>query len=195
MRTQQTSVIHRQIENLPKVQKFLVSLKRNSKRTSIGYKTSIAYFQDFVSKQYKHDSESILTLLLHNKIDIYSLLDDFIGFMQTKNFSPSTINQHLAGVRSYMGYYDIDIVPSKFKRRVRIPKVFYDEEEPIDSKDIRQILLNCHNRKLKAYLLVLASGGLRASEACAIRISDIDFASRPTKIHVRKEYTKTRISR
>jgi hypothetical protein len=33
-----------------------------------------------------------------------------------------------------MGYYDIDIVPSKFKRRVRIPNVFYDEEEPIDSK-------------------------------------------------------------
>ena len=78
------------------------------------------YFQDFVSKQYKHDSESILTLLLHNKIDVYSLLDDFIGFMQTKNFSPSTINQYLAGVRSYMGYYDIDIVLSKFKRRVRM---------------------------------------------------------------------------
>lgn len=61
--------------------------------------------------------------------------------------------------------------------------------------DIRKLLLNCHNSKLKAYLLELASAGLRASEACAIRLSDIDFTNRPTKIHVRKEYTKTRVSR
>jgi integrase len=191
----QISAIHRQIENLTKVRKFLASLERNSGRTSIGYKTSIAYFHDFVSKNYNHDSESILDLIINKEIDVYSLLDDFIGFMRAKNLNPSSINQYLAGVRSYLGYYDIDIVPSKFKRRVRIPKVYHEEEKPIDAKDIRQLLLNCHNRKLKAYLLVLASAGLRASEACAIRLSDIDFTTRPTKIHVRKEYTKTRVSR
>jgi hypothetical protein len=48
---------------------------------------------------------------------------------------------------------------------------------------------------LKAYILVLASGGFRAVEALAIRIKDIDFSSSPTKIHVRKEYSKTRVSR
>jgi hypothetical protein len=31
-----------------------------------------------------------------------------------------------------LGYYDIDIVPSKFKSRVRIPKAYYEEEEPIE---------------------------------------------------------------
>ena len=136
-----------------------------------------------------------MDLIANREIDVYSLLDDFIGFMQTKNLSPSSINQYLAGVRSYFGYYDIDIVPSKFKKRVRIPKVYYEEEKPIDAKDIRQLILNCHNLKLKAYLLVLASAGLRASEACAIRLCDIDFTSQPTRIHVRKEYTKTRMSR
>jgi integrase len=191
----QISIIHRQIENLTKVRKFLASLERNSGRTSIGYKTSIAYFHNFVSKNYNHNPESILDLITNKEIDVYSLLDDFIGFMQTKNINPSSINQYLAGVRSYLGYYDIDIVPSKFKRRVRMTKVYYEEEKPIDAKDIRQLLLNCHNRKLKAYLLVLASAGLRASEACAIRLSDIDFTTRPTKVHVRKEYTKTRVSR
>jgi integrase len=70
-----------------------------------------------------------------------------------------------------------------------------EEEQALDAKDIREILLNCHNRRLKTYLLVLASGGLRATEACAIRLCDIDFSVNPTKIHVRKEYTKTRIAR
>jgi integrase len=191
----QISTLHREIEHLPKVSKFLASIERNSRRTSIGYKTSVAYFQDFLSKNYHHSAESIFHVLPSKKIDIYSLLDEFIGFLQTKKVSPSSINQYLAGVRSFLGYYDIDIVPAKFKRRVRIPKIYYEEEEPIDVKDIRQILLNCHNRRLKAYLLVLASGGLRAVEACAIRLSDIDFTVWPTKIHVRKEYAKTRIAR
>jgi integrase len=97
----------------------------------------------------------------------------------------------LQALDSYLGYYDLDIVPSKFNRRVRIPRVFHEEEEPIDAKDIRKMLLNCNNRRLKIYVLILASSGLRASEACGIRLCDIDF----TKIHVRKEYTKTRVSR
>jgi integrase len=45
------------------------------------------------------------------------------------------------------------------------------------------------------YLLVLGSGGMRAVEALAIRLKDIDFSVSPTKIHVRKEYAKTRVSR
>jgi hypothetical protein len=48
---------------------------------------------------------------------------------------------------------------------------------------------------LKAYLLVLASGGMRAVEALAIRLKDIDFTVSPTKIHIRKEYSKTKTSR
>ncbi|MGH9974759.1 MAG: tyrosine-type recombinase/integrase [Nitrososphaeraceae archaeon] len=175
--------------------KFLNSLERNSDKTSASYKTSIAYLHDFISNNYNHNPESVLTLILHKEVDVYSLLDEFIEFMQTKNVNPASINQYLASIRSYLGYYDIDIVPSKFKRRVRIPKVFHEEEEPIDVKDIRKMLLNCNNRRLKTYTLVLASSGLRASEACAIRLCDIDFTVHPTKIHIRKEYTKTRVSR
>ncbi|MGH9982393.1 MAG: tyrosine-type recombinase/integrase [Nitrososphaeraceae archaeon] len=89
----------------------------------------------------------------------------------------------------------MDIVPAKFKKRVRIPKIYHEEEEPIDAKDIRQLLLNCHNRRLKAFILVLASSGLRASEACALRLCDVDFTVRPTRVHVRKEYAKIRVSR
>jgi hypothetical protein len=39
-------------------------------------------------------------------------------------------------------------------------KVAREDEEPLDAKDIRKILLACDIRRLKAYLLVLASGGI-----------------------------------
>jgi hypothetical protein len=101
----------------------------------------------------------------------------------------------MESLRSYLAYHDIDVVPSKFKRKVKMPKAYREDEEALNVQDIRNILLVCNNRRLKAYILVLASGGFRAVEALAIRLKDIDFSSSPTKIHVRKEYSKTRVSR
>jgi integrase len=98
-------------------------------------------------------------------------------------------------VRSYLAYYDIDILPSKFRRKVKIPKMYREGEEPLDAPDIRKIMLSCSNRRLKVYLLVLASGGMRAVEALAIRLKDIDFTVSPTKVHIRKEYSKTKTAR
>jgi integrase len=76
----------------------------------------------------------------------------------------------MAAVRSYLAYYDIDTIPSKFKRKVKMPKMYREDEEPLDASDIRKILLACNNRRLKSYLLVLASGGMRAIEGLAIRL-------------------------
>jgi hypothetical protein len=76
-----------------------------------------------------------------------------------------------------------------------MPKSYREDEEPLDASDIRKILLACNNRRLKTYLLVLASGGMRAVEGLAIRIKDIDLSVSPTKVHIRKEYAKTRVSR
>jgi integrase len=109
--------------------------------------------------------------------------------------TPTSLKLYVASIRSYLAYYDIDVIPSKFRRKVKMPKVYREDEEPLDVNDIRKILLSCNNRRLKTYLLVLASGGLRAVEALAIRIKDIDLSVTPTKIHIRKEFTKTKVAR
>ena len=76
-----------------------------------------------------------------------------------------------------------------------LPRIPREDEQSLDSSDIRKILLNCSNRRLKVYLLVLASGGMRTVEALAIRNKDVDFESSPTRIHLRKEYSKIKIGR
>jgi integrase len=153
-----------------------------------------------------HDSrytlQSIIEPLSRNQINVYELLNSFVSYLLTiKNenthtyLSNNSIALYVAATRSYLAYYDIDIVPSKFKRKVKVPKIYREDEEPLEASEIRKILLSCNNRRLKPYLLILASGGLRATEACAIRLCDIDFSVNPTKIHVRKEYAKTKIAR
>ena len=101
----------------------------------------------------------------------------------------------MAAVRSFLMYYDIDIVPSKFRRRVKMPKSYLDPEEPLSLSDIRDLLEFCNNTRLTCYLLLLVSSGLRPKEAASLRLKDVDFSVSPTRITIRKEITKTKRGR
>lgn len=182
--------------NLQKVQKFLESVGRNSKHSKRVYGIAVAHFQSFLEKDYSPSNvESILKPITNGQVNVYDLLDNFVAHLLTKNLSPNAISLYVAAIRSYLGYCDIDVVPSRFKRKVRMPKRLREEAEPLDASDIRKILLSCSNRRLKSYLLCLVSSASRASELLASRIKDFDFKSSPVKLHIRKEYAKTRIAR
>jgi integrase len=179
-----------------RVMTFLSSIERNSLSSRYAYQNGLIHLQRFLSHKYPdYNLETILKLLGENKINPYELLDDFVSYLQSLNLTPSSIKLYVTSIRSYLAYCDIDVISSKFKRKVKMPKSYREDEEPLDVNDIRKILLNCSNRRLKTYLLLLASGGMRALEALAIRLCDIDFSVHPTKIHIRKEFTKTRTAR
>jgi integrase len=187
--------LHQEIRSLPKVTAFLKSVRRNSEKTSVNYETTLSYLQSFLVPQ-GHTLETVLDPLTKNEINVYTLLEQFIAYLtEKKSLTSNSVRQYLVGIKSYFAYYDIDIISSKFKRKVRLPKRLQEDQEPIDAKDIRNILLNSNNRRLKTFILVLASGAMRSNEALAIRLRDIDFRSNPTKIHLRKEHTKTRVAR
>ena len=76
-----------------------------------------------------------------------------------------------------------------------MPKILQEEKTAIDGNDIRKLLLACDIRRLKTFLLVLASGGMRPVEGLTIRVCDIDFKLSPTKIHIRAEFAKTRVAK
>jgi integrase len=185
-----------EIHQKSKVDSFLRSIARNSKHSQSSYLNGITHFQTFLNDKYpEYTVETILEPLRRTKISVYEVLDNFISFLIDRKLSVRSIRLYLTGLKSYFAYYDIDVIPSKFKRKVKMPKVYQDDEEPLDVSDIRKLLLSCNNRRLKGYLLVLASAGLTAVEALAVRLKDIDFSVSPTRIHIRKEYVKTKISR
>jgi integrase len=186
------------ITAFPKVNAFLTSMLRNSVRSKYAYQYGLTHFQKFIAEKYsKYNLETIFEPLLKNEINLYEILDGFVSYLLSvsPNLTSKSIRLYMASVRSYLAYYDIDVIPSKFKRKVKMPKLYREDEQALDVNDIRKILLSCNNRRLKAYLLVLASGAMRAVEGLAIRLKDIDFSVSPTKIHIRKEYTKTRTAR
>lgn len=181
-----------------KVIDFLESISRNSQRSKDTYLIGLSHFQTFLHGRYAngYTLENIIDKILSNELNVYTLLDNFVSYlMSLGRLSTATITLQVAATRSYLQYYDVDISPTKFKRRVKMPKNHREDEEPIDAADIRKILLSCQNRRLKPYLLILASCGCRTLEALAIRCKDIDSSVTPTKIHIRKEYAKTRVGR
>ena len=189
----------KQIDLLPKVKIFLDSIARNSLKSKRAYSSGISLLQNFLdAEQQKQryqgcNCDTILQSLLENKVNVYELLDSFVSYvLATKpEITPRSLSLYLVAIKSFFAFYDIDVIPSKFRRKVKVHKLYKEDEEPLDANDIRKILLNCINRRLKSYLLILTSGGMRAVEATAIRLKDIDFSTNPTKIHIRKEYAKT----
>jgi integrase len=182
----------------PKVKEFLDSYELNSKMTKRNYSTGLGHFETFLHMR-KHSLTSILDALKDGEVDVYSLLNQFIQYLfkstGNRRLSLSSIDTYLTGVRSYLQNYDVEISTYKFKHKVRVPKSPKMSEQPIDANDIRNILKATSNRRLKAYLIVLASSGLRATEAITLRIKDFDFKSKPTRVHVRPEFSKTRAER
>ena len=173
-------------------------MSRNSLKSKQTYQFGLTHFQRFLEQKYpQYNIETILKPLSKSELDVYVILNEFVSCLvdPTLELTLSSIKLCMAAVRSYLAYYDIDIIPSKFKRKVKMPKMYREDEEPLDASDIRKILLACNNRRLKSYLLVLASGGMRAIEGLAIRLKDVDFTVSPTKVHIRKEYSKTKTAR
>lgn len=195
-----SQLLLRETLNQPKVTQFLDSVARNSIKTKQIYAVGLSHFQTFLSRTKDGQTlETIIDLIIKNDVNVYVLLDSLVSYLLDTNrltkLSRNSVGLYVACVRSFLQYHDVEISPSKFKRRVRIPKNHREDEEPLDASDIRRLLLSCNNRRLKSYLLILASGGMRTAEALAIRIKDIDFSVQPTKIHIRKEYSKTRVAR
>jgi integrase len=191
-------------KGLKRVNQFLNSKGRNSQKTKDIYSIALYHFQTFLSKSdYKYNIESILAPIENKEIDVYFLLDEFVSYLKDRideynsntKLSDGTIRLYVVGVRSYLEYYDIEISSKKFRNNVTLPKKHRRKKQALTAEFIRTILLACNNTRLKVFLLLLASTGLRANETLSLRHCDIDFNQSPTKIHIIAEHTKTRQGR
>jgi hypothetical protein len=122
----------KQIDLLPKVKIFLDSIARNSIKSKKSYSSGISLLQNFLNvEEYKQKYQScncdtILQSLLENKVNVYELLDSFVSFvLATKpEITPRSLSLYLVAIRSFFAFYDIDIIPSKFRRKVKVPKLY-----------------------------------------------------------------------
>jgi integrase len=157
--TSENLLIKYRVNNLTKVVDYLLSISRRSKRTAFAYSFALDHLNKFVERNYNnYNIQTILEPLKkeerqekeNNIIDVYNLLDRFVSYLHNDTInghalSPLSVKLYMAAAKSYLSYNDLEITASKFKRRVKMPPVYREDEEAVDAKDIRQILLACNN--------------------------------------------------
>ena len=173
------------------VNTFLDSIQRGSNNTRKSYRTGLHHFERYL-KSKEQTSDTIISLLQNQHINTYELLDQFVSYLTRQNISAASLKTYIAVVRSFLEYKDIDISNAKFKRKVKMPKTYTDPEEPLTLTDIRLLVEYNSNHRLRTYILLLVSSAMRAMEACSLRLQDVDFTTNPTRITIRREYSKTK---
>ena len=170
---------------------YLIS---HSKKTIQTYKSALNHFRKFVISQYNCNEMQIVEQIKSEKIDVYTVIRDFVIYLDQKKIRPNGIHSYLSGLKGFLRHSRIKINSDDFKHLVKIPKVIRTREIPLTKEMILRVLHNS-STKLQTSILVCASSGLRIGELVQLKLSDIDFECNPTKLSIRAETSKGNMSR
>jgi integrase len=180
------------------ISSYIDNIAVMNKSTAHEYLMRLNSFKKFVLVSYnrKLTVDEIVTKIRNGSEDPYALIRNYATFLQrTNNISNSTLKFRIVTLKNFLEFYDVDISPRKFKLKVKLPKVVRKTKEALSKEDIIDILNACSDIRLKTYLMLLASTGMRPVEALSIRVKDLDLKLNPSRLFVRGEYTKTRSDR
>ena len=176
------------------INSFVRTANTMNESTAYQYLSRLKIFENFVVANV--DNLGVDKLLLEIKKgnqDPYDILNGYASDLKNRKISALAIKQRLITVKNFFECNDINL--SRFKLKVKLPRIVRKQKEALSKEDIIEILNVCDNIRLRTYVILLAATGMRAVEALSIRIKDIDFNSNPVKLFVRGEYTKTKVDR
>ena len=168
-----------------------------SKATAYAYSRRLASFENFLSIVFGALTvDKLIRRIKEGDQDVFDVLNEYSSYLSNTGISVDTMKQRIITVKNFLEYHDVDISPRKFELKVKLPKSLRKNKEALSKEDVTDILNACSDIRLKTYVMLLASTGMRAQEALSLRIKDFDLErSVPTRFSVRGEYTKTRTDR
>ena len=180
------------------VSRYLTNVAIVNESTAQKYNERLKKFGRYIFERYGLEIQKIVTEIKKTKIDPYDLVTGYILFLKKESnntIASNSLKNHVITVKNFLEYSDIDISPRKFKLKVRLPKIVRKNKEALSKEDVVDILNACSDIRLKTYVMFLAAGGFRAVEALSVRVKDLELESKPARVFVRGEYTKTRVDR
>ncbi|HEY7570067.1 MAG TPA: site-specific integrase [Nitrososphaeraceae archaeon] len=176
--------------------KYIKSISLMSASSAREYGFRLHGLANFTKMEYKTNLDDLIKAIKEGSYDPYDILCNYIAYLQARNtISTSTLKQRVITAKNFLEYYDVDISPRKFKIKIKLPKIVRKDIDALTKEDIINILNACSDIRLKTYVMLLASTGMRASEALCTRLIDYDLGADPPKLLIRGEYTKTKVSR
>ena len=176
--------------------KYIKSISMMSSASAREYRFRLQGFDKFITLEYKITLDDLIKAIKEGLLDPYDVLSRYIAYLQTSNnISALSLKQRVTTAKNFLEYFDVEISPRKFMLKVKLPRVVRKDIQALTKEDITNILNACSHIRLKTYVMLLASTGMRASEALSIRLADCDLSTNPPKLLIRGEFTKTKVSR
>lgn len=182
------------LENL--IQDYLDSVYVLSHSTSSVhvYRSGINHFAKFVQIKYEKSLEQVISAMKDDSMDKYIVFKDFVIYLDKLGKKPSSVKIWVVGSRGFLKHCGIKIYSEDFRMAVRLPKRVHQREEPL-TKELLLKIINNVPAKLRTAIFVATASGMRVGEIIQLKLSDVDFNSKPTRLKIRAETTKTRESR
>ena len=179
------------------ISRYINYVKNMNKSTAYVYLIRLNSFRGFISTAFHLHIDNLIEGIKEGSMDVFEVLNEYSSYLSNTNISSITIKQRVVTVKNFFECNDIDISPKKFKLKVKLPRTIRRNKEALSKEDVTDILNACSDIRLKTYVMLLASTGMRAQEAVSLRIKDInlDEKSMPARFSVRGEFTKTRTDR
>jgi len=162
-----------------------------AKREVPGFADHIRKFEEQITiKSYSEStvfsySRSIAQISLYFKKSPLDLEPDEINsylftLKQDKDLSDTYFKHAVYGLRFFYRVYDLE------DRAIRLPNVKNNRKLPVvfSQEELRRLFKAPQRLKQRVLLSLIYSAGLRVSEVCKLKISDIDFDR--SQIHVRE---------
>jgi len=178
----------------PLIEEFCHAI--DSKSSKRQYRHRLNAFDTFLKKQYNIPIDSFIASAKTNKIDLYKVIGEYrIQLKQEQHLEDQTIGSRVGTVKHFLEYNDVPINNTQFRLKVKAPKRRQRTKglKALDHALVRKIILACQDTRLQTYVLLLASTGMRATEALSILYKDIDWED--GTVTLREEYTKTQEAR
>jgi len=149
-------------------------------------------YSDYTVKNYELDIKDFIIFCDDKKIDIlnikYDNVKEYLVTIYNKKYKSTSLSRKISSLRTFYKYlYDKDLVDKNIFKNISLPKKEKRLPKYVTNDDIDEIFkipdLNYPLGKRNRLILELLYGtGMRVSELCNIKLSDIDFSKKSIRI-------------
>lgn len=165
--------------------------KSKSEKSKESYFNATYLFCKWLGKTPKE----IIAAFKKGDMDVYRVLDYFVGYLSKQGSSPHTIKDYLTVIKRFLRVYDIEIINERLREKIDLHRAHVITQDRVPTQEKMKAILYSTDIRGKAIITMLASSGMRIGELVSLRIKDVDFSVRPTTIRLRAEITKDRQAR
>jgi integrase len=134
-------------------------------------------------------AEVVIMKVKNGQLDVYEILDKFVASLDKAQASPSTITGYVNRVMRYFAFSDVVVDPVRFRAKVVLPRVEDPDDRAPTVEELRGIL-SWGKLRTKTLILAMATSGMRLGEAIVLKIGDVNFTVKPTRIMLSPKVAK-----